>query len=414
MIKAAIIAVGNELLSGVIPETNSQFLIHQLKNIGIAVDCVVSVGDSIESIIYQFDQIPPKVKIVLVTGGLGPTHDDVTKAAVSQYFQSPLGFNSEVYKHICQLFESRQRKMNSLNQEQAYLPIAAEILPNRIGTAAGMKFKKDDKTFYFMPGVPSEMQLLFVEQILPELRRLSNQKILSETLHTTGFPEAEIFAKIRQWIADHPETNISILPDFPNVNLMLTLFGKQGKRTQLQSQIKELERILGDAVYGRGEDTLEAVVGKLLIERNLTLSVAESCTGGLIAHRLTNIPGSSQYFVHASICYSNQAKIQHLRVKPETLQKYGAVSIQTAIEMAEGVRRIMGTEIGLATTGIAGPAGGSAAKPVGTVYIGIATEKSKECLHFFSHRERILNKCYFSQMALNQLRLFLKLRQDGD
>jgi len=414
MIKAAIIAIGNELLSGVVPDTNSQFLIRHLKNVGITVDLVISVGDWIESIIYQFDHIPPQVRIILVTGGLGPTHDDVTRAAVSQYFQSPLTFNSEVYEHIRWLCESRQRKLNSLSKEQAYLPVAAEILPNRIGTAAGMKFKKDGKTFYFMPGVPSEMQLLFLEQILPELRRSSDYKILTETLHTTGFSEAEIFAKIRQWIAGHPETNISILPDFPNIDLMLTLVGKQGKRTQLQSQIKELERILGDAVYGRGEDTLEAFVGKLLIERNLTLSVAESCTGGLIAHRLTNIPGSSQYFMHGSICYSNQAKIQQLGVKPETLQKYGAVSLQTAIEMADGVRRIMDTKIGLATTGIAGPTGGSAAKPVGTVYIGIATEKSKECLHFFCGRERILNKCYFSQMALNQLRLFLKLRQDYD
>ena len=414
MINAAIITIGNELLSGVVPETNSQFLIRQLKNVGIAVDLVISVGDWIESIIYQFDQIPPKIKLVLVTGGLGPTHDDVTRAAVSQYFQSPLTFNSEIYEHIRRLFESRHRELNPLSKEQAYLPVAAEILPNRIGTAAGMKFKKDNKTFYFMPGVPHEMQLLFLEQILPELSRLSDQQILTETLHTTGLPEVEIFAKIRQWIDDHPETNISILPDFPNVNLVLTIIGKQGKQTQLQSQIRELEGILGDAVYGRGEDTLEAVVGKLLAERNLTLSVAESCTGGLIAHRLTNIPGSSQYFMHASICYSNQAKVRQLAVKSGTLQKYGAVSIQTAIEMAEGVRRITGTKIGLSTTGIAGPAGGSAAKPIGTVYIGIATDKSKEGLHFFSHRDRILNKCYFSQMALNQLRLFLKLRQDYD
>lgn len=414
MINAAIITVGNELLSGVVQETNSQFLILQLKNIGIVVDFLISVGDSIESIIYQFDQIPPKVKIVLVTGGLGLTHDDVTKAVVSQYFQSPLAFNSEVYENIHQLFKSRHLELNPINKEQAYLPKTAEILPNRVGTAAGMKFKKDGKTFYFMPGVPREMQLMFLEKILPELSCLSDQKIFTETLHTTGLPEVEIFAKIRQWIDDHPETNISILPDFPNVNLVLTLIDEQVKRTELQNQVKELENILGDVVYSRGTDTLEVVVGKLLIERDLTLSVAESCTGGLISHRLTNIPGSSQYFMHASICYSNQAKIQQLGVKSETLRNYGAVSMQTAIEMAEGVRRIMGTKIGLSTTGIAGPAGGSAAKPVGTVYIGIAADKSKECCHFLSTRDRILNKCYFSQMALNQLRLFLKLRQDYD
>jgi nicotinamide-nucleotide amidase len=414
MIKAAIIAIGNELLSGLCQETNSQFLIRQLKTVGIEVDHVTSIGDCTEAIIQQFNRIPPNVQIVLVTGGLGPTHDDVTKAAVSQYFQSPLEFNSEIYEHIRRLFEARRLEMNQINKEQAYLPQTAEILHNRIGTAAGMKFIKNDQTFYFMPGVPREMQLLFLEQILPELSQLSNQKIYTETLQTTGFPEAQIFAKIHQWIDDHPETSVSILPDFPNVNLSLTLVGKRGKRTALQNQIEELASILGDAVYGSDGDTLEAVVGKLLAERNLTFAVAESCTGGLISHRLTNIPGSSQYFMHGSICYSNQAKIQQLGVKSETLQKYGAVSIQTAIEMAEGVRRILGTKIGLSTTGIAGPAGGSAAKPVGTVYIGIASDKSKACYHFFSARDRILNKSYFSQMALNQLRLFLKLRQDYD
>jgi nicotinamide-nucleotide amidase len=412
MIRAVIIAVGSELLSGNFQETNSQFLIRQLKSVGIGVDLVISIGDCVESIIQQFDRLPPNVQIVLATGGLGPTHDDVTKAALSQYFQSPLEFNSEIYEHIRQLFEARHRALKPMSKEQAYLPIAAEILPNRIGTAAGMKLKKDDKTFYFMPGVPHEMELLFVEQILPELSRLSDHKIYTEVLHTTGFPESEVFSRIRRWIDDHPETNVSILPDFPNVNLVLTIVDKQRKQTQLQDQIKELENILGDAAYGRGEYTLEAVVGKLLAERNLTLSVAESCTGGLISDRLTNIPGSSQYFMYAGVCYSNQAKIQRLGVKPDTLRNYGAVSMQTAIEMAEGIRQTMGTKVGLSTTGIAGPAGGSAAKPVGTVYIGITSEKSKECYYFFSNRDRILNKCYFSQMALNQLRLFLKLRQD--
>lgn len=414
MINAAIIAIGNELLSGNFQETNSCFLIRRLKNIGIGVELVISIGDCVEAIVYQFGQLPPEVRIILITGGLGPTHDDVTKAAVSEFFESPLGFNAAVFEHIQQLFKSRNLEVNPIYKEQACLPIAAEILPNPIGTAAGMKLIKDEKTFYFMPGVPREMQLIFLEQILPELSQLSNQRIFSEKLHTTGFPEVEIFSRIRQWINDHPETRVSILPDFPNVDLMLTLGDKQGRRKELQSQVKELESVLGDAVYSRGEDTLEAVVGKLLIEQNLTLAVAESCTGGLISHRLTNIPGSSQYFVHASICYSNQAKIQRLKVKTETLRKYGAVSMQTAIEMAEGVRQIMGSKVGVSTTGIAGPTGGSKSKPVGTIYIGIAADKSKECCHFLSPRNRLLNKCYFSQMALNQLRLFLKLRQNYD
>jgi nicotinamide-nucleotide amidase len=405
--QAAIIAIGNELLSGLFPETNSQYLITELKQIGIRVSSISIVNDEISSILYELDSVHTDVRYVFITGGLGATHDDVTKAAAVKYFNTTLEFNKTVFEHIKNLFSNRGRRTDKISKNQAMLPITAEIIPNSIGTAAGMKFEHNGKSYYFMPGVPVEMKKMFRDYILEELKELSGQKLISEIIHTTGMSEAEIYNRIHYWTLDRFEIDVSLLPKCPTVDIMLTIRDGSEGAEHIQSAVSEIQNILGDAVYGIGDETLESVIASNLIKRKLSIAVAESCTAGLIGHRLTNVSGSSQYFLQGAICYSNQSKIQMLGVKEETLDEYGAVSAPTALEMAIGIRKLSGSDIGLSMTGIAGPSGGTSQKPVGTVYIGLSINKVDNSFHYLYNRDRLSNKNYFAQMALNQLRLAL-------
>ena len=406
--RAAIIAIGNELTSGLSTETNSRYLIEQLKYIGVNVDLVSIIGDTITSIAHALDHIESEINLVFITGGLGPTHDDITKKATVQYFDSPLEFNNDAFQQIKTLFDSKGLSLSDLNKQQAMLPNKAIIIPNLIGTAQGMKFEKDGRLFFFMPGVPVEMKKMFRNFIRQDISKLINQKISFEIIHTTGLPESEIFSKISHWIDSHPELTVSLLPRFPAVDIALSLNSNDNEHTPLSSYIDEINAILGDVIYGFGSDTLESVIAEILTAEKLTIATAESCTGGLIAHRLTNVPGSSNYFMQGAVCYSNQSKMDILGVKENTLNKYGAVSPETALEMASGIRKNANTDIGLSTTGIAGPSGGLPQKPVGTVYVGLSMNQTDEVFHFLYKWDRVSNKTYFAQMALNQLRLALK------
>ncbi len=405
---AAIVAIGNELLSGTSTETNSQYILKKLRRIGITVDTIIIIGDDIPSIKETLAKIKSGTDVVLVTGGLGPTHDDITKEAVSQYFKSPLKFNEEAFLRIQILFEKRGISRENLNEQQAYLPINAEIIPNLEGTAQGMKFEKGETLFYFMPGVPLEMKKMMDEFIGPELGRISKYSVHYEIIHTTGLSESAVYEKIKEWIEQHPEFSTSILPSFPNVDISITHANAQKNRDRFDAAIHELSELLGDAVYGFGTDALETVIARELTTRQMTIATAESCTGGLIANRLTNVSGSSEYFIEGVVTYSNQSKIVLLGVEKTTIEKFGAVSPETATEMAQNIRLRAATDIGLSITGIAGPAGGTPQKPVGTVYIGIATVKRSEIFHYCYNRDRLGNKTYFANMALNQLRLILK------
>ncbi|HCK98515.1 MAG TPA: competence/damage-inducible protein A, partial [Candidatus Marinimicrobia bacterium] len=227
--QAAIIAIGNELLSGLFPETNSQYLITELKQIGIRVSSVSIVNDEISSILYELDSVHPDVRYVFITGGLGPTHDDVTKAAAVKYFNTTLEFNNAVFERIKNLFLNRGRQVDEISKNQAMLPIKAGIIPNSIGTASGMKFDHSGKSYYFMPGVPDEMKMMFRDYILKELNELSDQKLISEMIHTTGMRESEIYKNIHYWIAGHPGIDVSLLPKCPIVDIMLTIRdGREG------------------------------------------------------------------------------------------------------------------------------------------------------------------------------------------
>jgi len=406
--RAAIIAIGNELTSGLSTETNSRYLIEQLKHIGVNVDLIAIIGDTITSITHALDHIESEVNLVFITGGLGPTHDDITKEAIVQYLDSPLKFNNDAFRHIKTLFDSKGLSLSDFNKQQAMIPNKSIISPNLIGTAQGMKFEKDGRLFFFMPGVPVEMRKMFHDFIRHDISKLINQKISCEIIHTTGLPESEIFSKISHWIDSHPELVVSLLPRFPAVDIALSLNSNDNEHTRFSLYIDEVSAILGNVIYGFGIDTLESVIAEMLTAEKHTIATAESCTGGLIAHRLTNVPGSSDYFMQGAVCYSNQSKMDVLNVKENTLRKYGAVSPETALEMASGIRKNANTDIGLSTTGIAGPSGGLPQKPVGTVYVGISMNQTDEVFHFLHRWDRESNKTYFSQMALNQLRLALK------
>ncbi|MBN2600516.1 MAG: competence/damage-inducible protein A [Candidatus Marinimicrobia bacterium] len=405
-----IIAVGNELLSGLTTDTNSQFLIKKLKNAGISTSSVCIVNDDPESIIKALNEIDDRISVVLVTGGLGPTHDDVTMKTAARYFDSEIIYSEVAYNRIQQLFSDRGiASLIKMNSDQALVPEKAELIPNQNGSAQGLKFSGSKKTYYFMPGVPAEMKKMFGDFILPELQKQTKQSIFSTIIHTTGVPESVLFQKIEKWINNNKELSISILPRFPEVDISVTKSGeiKTGK-SAVEHAVSGLSELLDDAVYGFDDDTLESVIARQLIENQLTIATAESCTGGLIASRLTDISGSSEYFKQGIICYSNQSKIEQLEVSRETILAHGAVSRETALEMARNIRQIAKTDIGLSTTGIAGPTGGSLEKPLGTVYIGLSMNDKDYIFHFQYNRDRAANKLLFSQRALNQLRLALK------
>jgi len=407
---AAIIAIGNELLGGLSLETNSQFLINRLKLAGVSTSSVSIVGDDSDSIIRALNNIDKEIEVILITGGLGPTHDDITMKVAADYFRSEIIHSEEAYRRIRKLFSDRGiASLSSINRDQALVPEQAELIPNLNGTAQGLKFIKDNKKYYFMPGVTMEMKKMFDVFIFPELREQSKQSITTTVVHTTGIPESALYRKIKHWITKNKELSVSMLPRFPGVDISITLIDylMNGKST-VKLAVSELSELLGDVIYGNDDNTLESVVAGKLIAHQLTIATAESCTGGLIANRLTDISGSSGYFKQGIICYSNQSKIEQLGISEKTLTAHGAVSRETALEMARSIRQVAKTDIGLSTTGIAGPTGGSSVKPLGTVYIGLSMTGRDEVYHFQYNRNRLSNKIFFSQMALNQLRLALK------
>lgn len=406
---AAVIAIGNELLSGLSLETNSHYLIRKLKSTGIATSSVSVVGDDSEAIIRALNGLGREVNLVLVTGGLGPTHDDITMQTAADYFGSDIIYSQEAWNRIQKLFADRGiSSLKNVNRNQALVPAKAELVSNMNGTAQGFKFTQGNRTYYFMPGVPAEMKKMFDEFIFPELRKQSTRSITTRIIRTTGIPESVLYQKIEDWIGKNNELAISILPRFPEVDISVSQQHNAVMTTTVEQSVRELSKLLGDDIFGFDEDTLESVVARQLLAHRLTIATAESCTGGLIASRLTDIPGSSGYFTQGIITYSNQSKIERLGVSEETLKMHGAVSRETAREMAQNIRKIAGTDIGLSATGIAGPDGGSPEKPLGTVFIGLSTDSKEEVFHFQYNRDRLSNKLFFSQMALNQLRLTLK------
>lgn len=389
----AIISVGTELLTGAILNTNSQFLSKELSNLGFSVHNISTVGDNPNRLREVINNALTDNSLLILTGGLGPTEDDLTKEVVADYFDLKLETNKEIEAYLKNWFKSRNIELTENNLKQAKIPEDAIVLFNENGTAPGIYINKNGKHVFLLPGPPGEMKALFEKEVLPKLKRLDTLDIKSNYYNLTGIGESLVETELLDLIHNKSNPSLATYSKQGEILLRLTANGTEAI-DNMEKIDKEIKKRLGKYIFTFSSDSLVQTVGKFLIENNLTLSSAESCTGGLIGAQLTDIPGISSVYQLGLITYSNEAKMKVLNVKAETLEKYGAVSEQTCREMCKNVRDILGTDIGIATTGIAGPDGGTKEKPVGLVYTGIATKDNiivKENL-FYGNRNDIRNR----------------------
>ena len=407
--KAYIITIGDEILLGNTLNTNAAFIGEQLFEINIPVVKTSVVGDDNSAILNELKLASETADLILITGGLGPTHDDVTRKSIVDFFKTELIDNKEVLEDIKKLFAKRKREVTSVNEDQAKVPKIADVIRNNFGTAPGMWIEKDEKIFVVMPGVPYEMEAMIESTVIPHLKDKigEQQKILKKKmLLTTGIPESTLYERLGNLDDLLQGAKLAFLPNQYGVKLRLNVEGDSEK--DLMNKIMEVEQRIrskvGRFVYATGEDQLEAVVGRLLLEREFKIATAESCTGGLLGNMLTNVSGSSKYFERGVICYSNAAKVEILKVNEDTLAEHGAVSMEVAMQMAEGVKSTSGSDIGLATTGIMGPTGATAEKRVGLVYIGYCDEKLCTAKKYNFGEDRLLNKQRAAQAALEFVR----------
>jgi len=372
---AEIITIGDELLIGQVVDTNSAWMGRELNRVGIEVVRVTSVRDRKEEILDAVDSALRRVSLVLLTGGLGPTKDDITKQTLCEYFGTRLVFSEDVFQQIQRVLAGRV-PMNELNRSQAYVPQDAVILPNRVGSAPVIWFGKEGNVLVSMPGVPQEMTTVMTEEVIPRLReRFSTDFILHRSFMVKNYPESVLAEKLQTWEELLPHCiKLAYLPKPGWMRLRLTARGgqKQELSRLLDEEGKKLKAILGEDLYADQELAPEVLLGEVLTEKGWTVATAESCTGGHIAARITSVAGSSAYFRGSIVAYANQVKEDLLGVLPETLEKYGAVSRQTVIEMVKGAMNALKTDCALATSGIAGPTGGTPDKPVGNVWIAVA------------------------------------------
>ena len=375
--KSTIITIGDEILIGQILDTNSQYISQSLNALGVVVAERTSIGDDASQILTTLDRALGATDVVIITGGLGPTKDDITKHTLARYFNSSLRYDEAVADHVRTMLERRGIVFNELNRSQAMVPECCTVLHNAHGTAPGMWFDKDGKVVISLPGVPFEMKHLMEDEVLPRLKEhFALREIVHRTMITAGIAESMLAERISAWEdALPPYLKLAYLPAPNIVRLRLSAYEVDGDsvREVIDREFSKLYDIIPGAIVGFEQASVEQLVHQRLIERGETLSVAESCTGGSIASKFTVQAGASQYFLCGVVSYSNESKCNVLGVDAEAIKSYGAVSEAVACQMAEGVRRISGATYGVSTTGIAGPTGGSAEKPVGTVWIGIST-----------------------------------------
>ncbi len=406
--KSEIISIGDELLIGQVVNTNSAWMAQELNKVGISVIRITSIADDHADIIKALDEASERADIILMTGGLGPTKDDITKLALCDYFNSPLVFDQPSLDNIQRIFTLRGYTMNEINRKQAEIPACAEALVNIHGTAPGMAFRLNNKVYFSLPGVPFEMKALMSDHIIPMLQKMSDKVIIHKTILTQGVGESFLADKIEEWELSLPSyIKLAYLPQPGMVRLRLSATGtsKEILQKEVDIFIEQLYSLIPEYIFGEDDDNLETVVGQILKEKNHTLSTAESCTGGYIAHLITSIPGSSSYFNGSLVTYSNQSKVQTLNVNPHTLEQFGAVSGETVIEMAEGVKKVFSTDCSIAVSGIAGPDGGTPDKPVGTVWIAVSVPNKEiqvKKFHFGEHRVRNIRRSALA--ALDMLR----------
>ncbi|NPD48198.1 MULTISPECIES: competence/damage-inducible protein A [unclassified Lentimicrobium] len=410
--KVEIINIGDELLIGQVINTNASWMGSILSEHGFEVIKITVVSDEGSQIEDAISAAMEKSDIVLISGGLGPTKDDITKKVLAEYFDSEMYFNEEAFQNIENLFKSRGFKITGVNKDQANLPKKAIAIPNKYGTAYGMWFDKDEKVIVSMPGVPFEMKTMMENEVIPRLEvQFKPEKYFQKTIMTTGVGESFLAGIIEEVEDNLPEhIKLAYLPRPGLVRLRLSARGvdEQIIKEEIQAEVDKIISILGDKiVFGYDDVSLESALAQLLLQQNKTISTAESCTGGHIAHMLTSLAGSSQYFHGSVVSYSNEAKHKVLGVKAEDIEQFGAVSETVVRQMAEGARRQLNTDYSMAISGIAGPDGGSVEKPVGYTWIAVSGPKGtiSKVYQFGEHRGRNIMRA--SLAALNMLRVLI-------
>jgi nicotinamide-nucleotide amidase len=413
--KIEIISTGEEVLSGAVIDSNAAYIAQTLIDSGFEIVRHSCVGDQKESLVRVFQEAEHRADAVIVTGGLGPTDDDRTRESAADAWNLELVFSREAEQSVKSFFMKWNRPIPDSNRKQMMLPMGATCLENKVGTAPGFSMMIGDRSFFFVPGVPSEMRHMLSVHVIPQLCRLageSREKFMVRTLSHFGIAEADVDYRLSGIETRFPGITLGLRAVFPVIQVKLYARGRDENHMQTlldSAQSWCLERT-GEYLFSRNGQSMEEKVGQLLRGEKKTIALAESCTGGLIAHMLTQVPGSSDYFLFSGVTYSNHAKVSVLGVNEQTLTQHGAVSSDTVMEMARGARAVSGADIALATSGIAGPGGGSAEKPVGTVFIGIASETGCTSHMFQSHfDDREKNKTFFAMKALDLLRRTLTL-----
>ncbi len=408
--KAAIITIGDEILIGQIVDTNSAFIAKSLDRIGVEVVEMLSISDDKKHILDTFAQLQNKVDVVIVTGGLGPTKDDVTKKTFCEYFNDELVVDQKVLAHVTELIEGfYKRPISQLNKDQALVPSTCTVLHNKVGTAPGMWMKKEDTVFISLPGVPYEMKYLVEEEIIPKIvREYKRPYIIHKTILTYGQGESLVAERIEQWENNLPEfIKLAYLPNPGRVRLRLTARGtnKEELEEAIESNVQSLDAIIHDIIVGYEEnETIETVIGKLLSKQNKTISTAESCTGGRIASLLSAVPGSSNYFKGSIVSYATEVKVNVLGVSQSLIDQFSVVSAEVASAMALSVKDLLKTDYALATTGNAGPSKGDSDAEIGAVFIALATPNGVivEEFNFGQPREKVIDRASVKSLEILQ------------
>jgi nicotinamide-nucleotide amidase len=407
--KAAIITIGDELLIGQTIDTNSAWMGAELSKAGFDVSKMISIHDRREDILAALNDAAGKTDVVLITGGLGPTSDDITKQTLCDYFGTRLILDMEVLDQITEMMMRRNFQMNENNRRQAEVPESCIVLKNETGTAPGMWFEKSGTIYISMPGVPFEMKHIMTERVLPELNnRFTSQVIIHRNIMTYGTGEAILSEILTSFEAELPkDIKLAYLPAWGVIKLRLTGTGSGMSylSDHVEKQVKKLYKIIPEYIVGENDESFEMIIGKLLKSKGNTLSTAESCTGGEIAHLITSIPGSSAYYKGSVIAYDNSVKTNLLGVNSEIIEKFGAVSEQVVSDMALGALKLFKTDFAVATSGIAGPDGGIESKPVGTIWIAVASKNGIVTERRTFGNDRTANIRRFSIAALNLLRV---------
>lgn len=411
---AEIITIGDEILIGQIIDTNSAFIATLLNLNGVTVKQISSVSDDRAHIVKALDEAKERADLILITGGLGPTKDDITKKTLCEYFHTTMRFDEDVYQDVMKLFAAYGKEVTPINRKQAEVPASCEVIRNHNGTAPGMWFDVNGKVFVSMPGVPYEMKAMMQEQVIPKIKtKFKLPKIFHKTILTQGVGESYLSEMIADWEDSLAKDNIKLayLPSPGMVRLRLSTKGNDEKKliATVDKKIEEVKKIIseyiyGYEIYGEEKESLEQMIGRILSSKKKTLSTAESCTGGYISHLITKVPGSSDYYIGSVISYSYEIKEKELGVSKQTLEKHGAVSQPVVEQMAKAIREKYKTDYSIAASGIAGPGGGTDEKPVGTVWVAIATPDKviSQKFLFGNHRERNIQKT--ANAALNMLR----------